>query len=538
MSKIPRNNLVDDRPIPVDGIGSFYMRHRASLNDLGVLAAAISVVTYICYAFDIFVTEGQVSNPEQTIELDEVLLLGVLLAVGLLAFGMRRYSEQKKEMRRRLEAEAHARKLAFQDPLTGLANRRQFEDALKIAAAQSPAAGSSHAILMMDLNGFKRINDNHGHGVGDEVLVVVARRLVAAVRTQDLVARLGGDEFVVLAPHVLGPEGAGNIAARIVQALALPVVSGGLEHNIGTGIGIALLPDDAAEPSDVLRMADVALYRAKVEHRSAVRFFEEDMDRLIREREALERALGTAVQNDLIQPRFRPTIDLETGAVVNFEVLPSWISDTGEEIGPERFLAVAEETGLIHRLGLWLIERACIAAADWPETINLSVSLLPGQIKDPDLGRNLLNVLTACGFAPARLELAVSESFIVTDLESAKTVLAPLQEAGIRVTLDNFGTGYSNLYHIRELQFDKVKIDRRITEKLGDDEANKVIRALAGLGHGLGMVVSADSPSNVEGRQALLQSGIAQAQTEAGTWSAIEATGHFFQKRDSVGAGI
>jgi GGDEF domain-containing protein len=203
-------------PETLAGMRSFYMRHRVTINDLGIITAAVAVLGYLCFSLDIFMTEGQVSSAEQTIELDEVLFLGVALAIGLLIFAARRYLEQKKEMRRRLDAERHVRELAFQDPLTGLANRRQFEDALKVAAASPPAAGSSHAVLMLDLNGFKKINDSYGHGVGDQTLIVVAQRLLGAVRSQDLVARLGGDEFVVLAPHVLGAEGAGAIASRMI----------------------------------------------------------------------------------------------------------------------------------------------------------------------------------------------------------------------------------------------------------------------------------------------------------------------------------
>lgn len=499
------------------------MRHRVTINDLGIIAAAVAVLAYICYSFDVFVTEGQVSSAEQTIELDEVLLLGVALAIGLLIFAARRYLEQKKEMRRRQEAERHVRELAFQDPLTGLANRRQFEDALKVAAASPPAAGSSHAVLMLDLNGFKKVNDSYGHGVGDQTLIVVAQRLLGAVRTQDLVARLGGDEFVVLAPHVLGAEGAGAIASRMIQTLATPIVIDAIEHTIGTGIGIALLPSDAETTGEALRKADVALYRAKAEHRSAMRFFEQEMDQRVREREGLERELSAAIDEDRIEPRFRPTIDLQTGRVVAFEILPSWQGSGGKQVDPERFMAIAEETGLIHALGLRLLEKACAAASEWPLNVGLAIDLLPGQIRDPKLGEAILAVLSAIGFSPERLELEIAENIIVTDLEGAKVALAPLRAAGVKVTLGNFGTGYSNLYHMQEFQFDKVKIDRRFTDRLGEVEADRVIKALAGLGHGLGLIVSADGQSSPADRIALLASGVEQRQSGQQTVSSSEA---------------
>lgn len=503
------------------------MRHRASIDDLGILAAFLCVLTYVAYAFDIFVTEGQVSSAEQTIELDEVLLLGVALTVGLLIFAGRRYIEQRREMRRRQEAERHVRELAFQDPLTGLANRRQFEDALRIAAASPPASGSSHAVLMLDLNGFKKINDSYGHGIGDETLIVVAQRLLGAVRSQDLVARLGGDEFVVLAPHVSGPESAFAIALRIMEALATPIVINAFEHTVGTGIGISLLPNDADTPAEAMRKADVALYRAKAERRSAMRFFETTMDDRVRERDELERALLEAIEGDLIVPLFRPTINLETGTVVGFEVSPSWV---GERIGamePDRLMAIAEETGVIHTIGLRLLDKACAAASLWPHTVKLSIDLLPGQIQDPKLGDAIGEVLNRHSFAAERLELEIAENIIVADLEGAKSALAPLRAAGVKVTLDNFGTGYSNLYHMQEFAFDKVKIDRRFTDRLGNEDADKVIKALAGLGHGLGLIVSADGQSDFANREALLRSGVEQGQGPGMLVSSKEATALF-----------
>lgn len=495
------------------GLRTFYMRHRVTVHDLGIIAAAIAVLAYVCFSFDIFIAEGQISAAEQIIELDEVLLLGVALTLSLLIFAARRYAEQKMEMRRRAEAERQVRELAFQDPLTGLANRRQFEDALKIAVASPPAAGSSHAVLMLDLNGFKKINDSYGHGVGDQTLVVVAQRLLGAVRSQDLVSRLGGDEFVVLAPHVLGPEGASAIATRIMEALTAPIGIDGVEHAVGTGIGIALLPADAATPSEALRKSDVALYRAKEEHRSAMRFFEAAMDQRVQERETLERALVAAIDQDRIEPRFLPTLDLHSGRVVAFDVLPSWHTDAGEEIGHDRFLAIAEETGLVHAIGLRLLEKACAAAADWPADVRLAIDLLPGQIRDPKLGQAILGVVSRQGLSPERLELEVAESVIVLDLEGAKAALAPLRAAGVKITLDNFGTGYSSLYHMQEFHFDKVKIDRRFTDRLGEAEADRVIKALAGLGHGLGLVVSAEGQAGPTARAALLGSGVEQGQS-------------------------
>ena len=357
---------------------SLVARHRVSIQDLTLLLAIVGVLAYIAFEVDIFTTEGAVTTAEQTIELDETLLLGGVLAVGLLIFGARRYFDQKREMARRIAAERQVRELAYQDPLTGLANRRQFEEALRMAAASPPKAGAAHALLLLDLNGFKQVNDSHGHGTGDEVLVIVAQRLLRAVRDGDLVGRLGGDEFVVLAQHLLGPEAANSIALRIIQGLSEPISAGGNRHDIGAGIGIALLPSDAHTAAEALRKADVALYRAKAERRSAFRFFEEDMDRLVREREKVEHDLRDAIEQGLIQLRFKPSFDLRTGGVAGFEALPCWISD-GVEIPPSRFLPIAEEAGLVHELARRLLERACRTAMQWPAHVTLSMTSSPAN---------------------------------------------------------------------------------------------------------------------------------------------------------------
>lgn len=489
-----------------------YMRHRVSINDLGVIVAAILVLIFVAYEVDIFANEASVTVRQETIELDEVLLLGGCLAVGLLGFSVRRYIEQKREMNRRVEAERYARQLAFQDPLTGLANRRQFDDALRVAIASPPAAGAAHALLMLDLNGFKKINDSFGHGIGDELLVIVAQRLSAAMRPGDLIARLGGDEFAVLALHVSGPEAASNIAHRIVQALSEPVTIAQSQHHIGTGIGIALLPSDAQTAQEGIRKADVALYRAKAEHRSATRFFEEQMDVVLREREEMERHLRAAMASDLIYPRFRPSFDLLGGSVAAFEAIPSWLLSGAAEVPVERLVAIAEESGLIHAIGESVLRKACLAARSWPAHTKLSIDIYPGQLSDPSFGATTLAVLHETGFDPARLEVEIAESMLVRELDAAKVALAPLRQAGVTVTLDHFGTGYSSLYHMNEFKIDKVKIDRRFAEHLDGQDADRMVRALAGFGHGLGLLVSAEGSSDLMGQVSLLSSGVQQNQ--------------------------
>jgi diguanylate cyclase (GGDEF)-like protein len=513
-------NNAEGRPErPAEGVTTFLMilrsfasRHRFAILDLSLIVAGVLVALFLAFEFDIYENENSVSRREETIELDEALTVGGILCLGLLAFAVRRYREQKRETHRRVVAEQHARELALQDPLTGLANRRQFEEALNAAIAAPPGAGSSHAVFLLDLNGFKQVNDVHGHGAGDELLVIVAQRLISAVRQDDLVARLGGDEFAVLSRHLMDAEAATSIALRIVQSLEEPIRVGNTNHQVGTGVGIALIPADAITLKETLRKADVALYRAKSERRSAVRFFEQEMDRRLQERDQLDRDLRAAIAADEIRPFFQPVVDLKTRSVLGFEAVPRWVDTTLGEIPLERFISIAEENGLIHELFERLLKQSCAAAASWPPHVTLALDIFPSQLKDPTLHSRILSILDASGVERTRLELEITESALVRDLEGAQNILGSLRQAGVRIVLDNFGTGYSSLYHLRNFKLDKIKIDRSFIETLGSHESADIVNALVGLGRGLGLTIIADGVGGPEQRASLLDAGCEQGQ--------------------------
>ncbi|HEU5020868.1 MAG TPA: EAL domain-containing protein, partial [Bryobacteraceae bacterium] len=442
----------------------------------------------------------------------EALCIGGLLTVGLLIFSIRRYREQKAETTRRVTAEKQARQLAFQDPLTGLANRRQFNEALQAAIGAPPRAGAAHALFLLDLNGFKQVNDVYGHAVGDELLIIVGQRLTGAVREGDLVARLGGDEFVILSKHLMGAEDATSTALRVLRSLSEPIQAGAAQHRVGSGIGIALLPDDGTNAEEILRKADVALYRAKSERRSALRFFEAEMDRLVRERDRLEQDLRQAIEADRILPYFQPAVDLNTGRVLSFEAIPRWIDPGQGEIPLQRFIPIAEENGLIHDLFARMLRHACAAAARWPEDVTLALDIYPGQLKDRSLRQTIIEALEAAGVPPSRLELEITESALVSSLDSAQEVVGSLRDAGVRIVLDNFGTGYSSLYHLRNFQLDKIKIDRSFVDDLHSAENARIVSALVGLAHGLGLAIVADGVREPGQRASLLASGCEQGQ--------------------------
>lgn len=495
------------------GIRSFVIRNRVTIGDLSLLAAVLASAAYIAFDVDIFMHESELTPRRAVIELDEMAFLGALLAVGLLIFGWRRYAEQKREVKRRMAAEAHARTLAYQDVLTGLPNRRQFDDALVAALAAPPRAGGAHALYLLDLNGFKQVNDVHGHGAGDEVLIVVGQRLRGVMRDGDMVARFGGDEFAILAHHLAGPEAASNVALRVIDALKEPIAGGDARHHIGAGIGIALLPADATTPVEALRKADVALYRAKAERRSAMRFFEQQMDHRIHERVQMEQALRDAMVAGSIDTIFQPSFDLRDHAIVGFEALPRWRHPEQGDIPPERFIAIAEDAGLIHDLAEALLRRACLAAVQWPSHVRLSIDIFPLQLRDDLLAARVVRVLHETGLAAERLEVEITESALVADLEAARITLGTLRGAGVRIALDNFGTGYSSLYHLRNFKLDKIKIDRSLIDAMGEKrESAAIVNAMIGLGHGLGVTVAADGIDFGAQEESLLGTGCEQGQ--------------------------
>lgn len=508
------------------------IRHRFAIQDLSVVIAIVLVAAFLAFEFDIYANEEGVSRKQETIELDEALTLGAILTVGLLIFSIRRYREQKRETGRRIAAERHARELAFQDPLTGLANRRQFDEALRAAIASPPSAGASHAVFFLDLNGFKKVNDVYGHGIGDELLTIVAQRLTSSVREGDLVARLGGDEFAILSCHVMGAEAATSIARRVIQVLAEPISAGNASHQVGTGVGIALVPTDATTLPEALRKADVALYRAKSERRSALRFFEPEMDRYVQERDQLDRDLREAVASHRIRPFFQPVVDLRTRRVLAFEAIPRWIDPLRGEISIDRFIPIAEENGTIHEFFEFLLKESCAASAAWPCDVTMSLNVYGSQLKDRTLHSRIISILETSHVSPERLELEISESALVRDLEAAEEALSPLRKVGVRIALDNFGTGYSSLYHLRNFKLDKIKIDRSFIENLSSQESAKIVNALVGLGHGLGLTVTAEGVTERDQTTSLLNTGCEQGQgflfSEA---VSAEDTAAFFQNQ-------
>lgn len=487
-------------------------RHRIKILDAGFVAILLATATLFAFYADVFENEAKLTQHKETIELDEMMLLTVLVMGGVLFYTWRRAIEHKREAERRRAAEKEVLCLALQDPLTGLPNRRQFDAALKGALAAAPTAPMAHAVFLLDLNGFKKINDVYGHPVGDQALIHVGSRLLRAVRDGDLVARLGGDEFAILARNVSGAEGATTIALRIIESLAPPVNIDGVRHQIGTAIGVALSPQDGASGEDLLRKADVALYRAKREGRSAVRFFEEQMDASLRERAALESALAVAIENDSLSVDFLPSASICGKGITGFEALPRWMGPSGP-VEPERFLPIAEEAGFLARASEQLLRKACAAAKGWPEEVRLAFNLPSPLLLDTGFGLRILSVLSATGLPPSRLDLEIDEGALIREAAAAEPLLHALRQGGVSIVADHFGTGYSDLQNLHRMRIDRVKIDPSFIAAMGDDRrAAVMVRALIGIGKGLDLAVVADGVTSPEQMEALAAQGCNDAQ--------------------------
>ena len=488
------------------------MTHRFRFIDFSSVAAASFFALYLGLALNIFSDAPNEPRKAVTLELDELLLVCAVLLLGLL-WAVRRLVRERREVARRIATEREIRTLAFHDALTGLPNRRQFDDALRAAIAAPPRARASHAVLMLDLNAFKKINDVFGHAVGDEVLVHVAARLSRAMRAGDLIARFGGDEFAILSTQLSGPEAATGLTLRIIEELDKPITIGGREHRVGAALGVALTPQDGTDPAELLRKADIALYRAKGKGRSATRFFEPEMDAYVQERDRLEHAFGQALRCGQIQPRYQPVYDLRSGFLSEFEATPHWADAEFGTVDPVRFIQIADDGGLAAELTDALLGRAMGDAVGWPAHVRLAVRVSPLLLHDSSFDLRVIAHLGRSGFSPQRLELEIAENAIVRDLEAAQTVLGRLRLAGVRITLTDFGTGYSSLYHLRNFKFDGVRIDRGLVDTMATNlESAAVVRALVGLGLGLGIEVAAEGVDTAEQRQMLSDQGCSQGQ--------------------------
>ncbi|MGD9967608.1 MAG: putative bifunctional diguanylate cyclase/phosphodiesterase [Hyphomonadaceae bacterium] len=416
------------------------------------------------------------------------------------------------EISEREAAEARAQSLARHDPLTGLANRRHFLEELDRRLSLVGQEESAFALMFVDLDRFKPINDVHGHAIGDQLLQVIATRLTSCIRDDSFAARLGGDEFALLLEGPGGREAVASAARRILHELSAPILVNGLKLAVGASIGIALCPEDSRDSAELLQRGDAAMLRAK-EDRGAYKFFDSSIDEELKSKAALETELRAAIPNGDIVPFFQPVVRVDTGALAGFEVLARWPHRARGMISPAHFIPVAEEAGLVDAMFWALLAQACRRALDAQGDFVLAVNISPSQVRDQWFPEKVLRTLRETGFPAQRLEIEVTESAMIGDVARAKMSLLSLKNQGVRIALDDFGTGYSSLFLLRELPIDKLKIDRSFVARLTSDRENAtIVGALVGLGKALGLQVTAEGVEDDATAEALRAMGCEFAQ--------------------------
>lgn len=403
-----------------------------------------------------------------------------------------------RDVTERKIAAARIHHLAHHDNLTGLPNRMLFQERLRDAIAQARRAGTSIALLLLDLDKFKEVNDTLGHHVGDLLLRAVAKRLGRCVRETDTVARLGGDEFAVLLTNLADADGASTVAETIIRSIAEPFGLEDSEIVCGVSVGITLFPADGLDSQSLLKNADLALYRSKNDGRGRYHFFIAEMNHEVQSRKSIERDLRHALIADQLNVYYQPLIDIQSGRILGAEALTRWFHPSRGPIPPSRFIPVAERSDLIFRLGRWVLQRACEQVREWNEAglphLQMSVNLSSAQFRHPDLLDTIRTIVEQTGIDPAQLQLEITETIAMTNFDYSVQILQELRRLGLTIAIDDFGTGYSSLSYLRHFPVDKLKIDRSFVVDLDLHPGNDaIVRAIVSLGHGIGAKV------NVEG---------------------------------------
>ncbi|WP_342110444.1 putative bifunctional diguanylate cyclase/phosphodiesterase [Methylobacterium sp. SI9] len=413
----------------------------------------------------------------------------------------------------RKASEARADAMARLDPLTGLPNRLLLRERLAEALARLARTGEACAVLLIDLDRFKPVNDTLGHPIGDALLEKVADRLRSTVRPTDTVARIGGDEFVILQAGAHDAAGTQALARRIVDLIGRTYMVEGHLLTIGASVGVALAPADGADADRLLKNADLALYRAKLDGRGTYRFFEPEMDARMQARRKLELDMRQALARREFQLHYQPQLQLESEKLIGCEALIRWRHPDRGLVSPADFIPLAEEIGLIVPIGEWVIRQACRDAMTWPAHMSVAVNVSPAQFKSDRLVETIISALATSGLPARRLEVEITEGVLLQENEKTLQTLHRLRELGVRVSMDDFGTGYSSLSYLRSFPFDKIKIDRSFVKDLAtkpDGEA--IIRAIAGLGKSLGMTTVAEGVETPEQMQRIRLEGCTDVQ--------------------------
>ena len=395
-------------------------------------------------------------------------------------------------------SEARAREVAGRDALSGLPNRFLFNELVDAEIARCRRGRHQFALFYLDLDHFKQANDTFGHDVGDRLIVAFTRRLAQVLRACDHFARLGGDEFALIQADVGEPRDCARLAQRILDAMSMPFEISNQQIFIGVSIGIALCPQNAADRQELMRLADLALYRSKQAGRNRFAFFEAKMGEELRMRQSAEDELRAAIENDELQLLYQPILSAQDGKIVGVEALARWQHKTYGLLSADSFIPLAEERGLIVALGEWALRRACTEAKPWSD-VKVAINVSPIQFRQKDFVATVNRILTETGMDTQRVELELTEGVVISDADLAEHAMIDLRALGVRMVLDDFGTGYSSLIYLRRFAFDKIKIDRSFMESMEfSGESAIIIRSIVDLGRSLGLTVTAEGVETEE----------------------------------------
>jgi diguanylate cyclase (GGDEF)-like protein len=418
-----------------------------------------------------------------------------------------------EDISERRRAEARIAHMAHHDALTDLPNRVLLRERLELAYTQIRDFGTNAAILFLDLDRFKTVNDTLGHPMGDKLLDAVATRLRSCVRDTEMVARLGGDEFAILQIGVEQPQSSELLARRVLKVISDPYDLDGQHAVVGTSIGIALAPHDGVSPDELLKSADMALYRAKADGRNTHRFFEAQMDADLQRRRLLELDLRRALAAGEFELHYQPLVDLDTRNISGCEALLRWRHPERGFISPGSFIGVAEEIGLIGAIGEWVLRQACMQAARWSTPVKVAVNLSPLEFTNRNLVHTVMMALANSGLPASQLELEITESLFLRHNDNTIAILNELRGLGVRIAMDDFGTGYSSLSYLRSFPFDKIKLDQSFVRDLSNDaEGIAIVNSIAVLGKSLGMITTAEGIETAEQLDIVRKAGFVQGQ--------------------------
>jgi diguanylate cyclase (GGDEF)-like protein len=428
--------------------------------------------------------------------------------------------------------------MALHDALTGLPNRVLLNERIEQALVRVNR-GEIVATHLLDLDHFKNVNDTLGHPAGDKLLKLVTDRLRTLVRETDTIARMGGDEFAIVQVGIAQPADATSLAHRVIEVVSEPYEIDGQQVIIGTSVGIAVGPADGLTPDQLMRNADLALYRAKGDGRGTFCFFEAEMDAQMQTRRAMEYDLRKALIAGEFELHYQPVVNLQSNQISGFEALIRWRHPERGMIAPSSFIPLAEEIGFIVPLGEWTHREACATAAKWPGHIKISVNLSPVQFRNPGLVNVVVNALVTSGLAPERLELEITETALLEDSEATLTMLYRLRELGVRIAMDDFGTGYSSLSYLQSFPFDRIKIDRSFIKDIADTVGSlNIVRAVAALATGLGMATTAEGVETQEQLETVKSEGCTEMQGFLFSRPRpVEELEQFFLEHDAAVAG-